>query len=45
MQYVLFRLALGEYGFDVQKVQEIVRSENYTKLPNTPEFIEGVISK
>lgn len=44
MQCVLFKLDKGEYGFDIQNVQEIVRSQEHTKLPNAPEFIEGVIN-
>jgi purine-binding chemotaxis protein CheW len=43
-QYVTFRVADEEYGIDVMKVQEIIRYEEPTKVPNAPEVIKGVIN-
>jgi purine-binding chemotaxis protein CheW len=44
MQCVLFKLGNEFCGFDILNVQEIVRSQEHTKIPNVPEFIEGVIN-
>ena len=32
----------GIYGINVSKVREIIRVPELTKLPGTPEFIEGI---
>jgi purine-binding chemotaxis protein CheW len=44
LQLVTFRLANEEYGLPITKVQEINRLVPVTKLPQTPIFMEGVIS-
>ena len=44
MQIVVFTIGKEEYGLDIQNVQEIVRLQERTKLPNLPEFFEGVIN-
>lgn len=44
LQLVIFRLAQEEYGLPITKVQEINRLVPITKLPQTPEFMEGVIN-
>ncbi|MFW5961530.1 MAG: chemotaxis protein CheW, partial [bacterium] len=41
-QFVTFLLGEEEYGVDVLKVQEIIRYEEPTKIPNIPEVIAGV---
>lgn len=41
-QMVVFSLGPEFFGIDISTVQEIVRMQNVTKLPNTPEFMEGV---
>lgn len=44
-QCVLFRVGSEEYGVPIDSVQEIVRvPEQLTKIPKTPDFIEGVVN-
>lgn len=43
-QYAIFNLLTGEYGIDIMNVREITEYELVTKIPNSPEFIEGVIN-
>lgn len=44
IQLVSFMLAEEEYGVEVLKVREIIRIPSITKMPNTPEHIEGIIN-
>lgn len=44
MQVVVFKLGGEYYAFDIQKVQEIVRVQENTRIPNLPEFVEGVVN-
>ncbi|MFB9969879.1 chemotaxis protein CheW [Pseudoroseomonas cervicalis] len=44
-QFVVFRLGGEEYGVPIGAVQEIVRvPEQLTRMPRTPDFIEGVVN-
>jgi purine-binding chemotaxis protein CheW len=44
-QFVVFRLMDEEYGVPIDSVQEIVRvPDELTRVPKTPDFIEGVIN-
>ncbi len=43
-QCLTFKLADEEYGVDIMKVQEIPSWEPATSIPNTPDFIVGVIN-
>lgn len=43
-QYLTFILGGEEYGVDILKVQEIRGWESATTIPNTPEFVLGVIN-
>jgi len=43
-QYLSFMLADEEYGVDILRVQEIKGWDNVTPLPNTPDYILGVIN-
>lgn len=44
-QFVAFRLMGEEYGVPIEAVQEIVRvPDELTKVPKTPDFIEGVVN-
>lgn len=43
-QYVIFTLGDEDYGIDIRTVQEIIRPTHFTKLPNTPKFVLGVIN-
>jgi purine-binding chemotaxis protein CheW len=44
VQLVIFKLANEDYGLPISKVQEINRMVAVTKLPNTPDFMEGIIN-
>ncbi len=43
-QFVTFSLAGEEYGVDIMKVQEIIGYQGFTKIPNLPPFIKGVLN-
>lgn len=43
-QFLTFMLAGEEYGVDILRVQEIKGWDNVTPIPNTPEYIRGVIN-
>jgi purine-binding chemotaxis protein CheW len=43
-EYLSFQLGAEEYGIDILRVQEIRAYEKATRIPNTPEFIKGVIN-
>lgn len=43
-QYVSFNLDEEEYGIDVLLVQEIIRYQKPTKVPNANLIIQGVIN-
>jgi len=44
IQLVSFMLADEEYGVEVLKVREIIRMPSITKMPNMPQYIEGIIN-
>lgn len=44
MQLVGFNINEEEFGVDILMVQEIIRSAPVTAVPNSPEFVEGVIN-
>ncbi|MBW4053999.1 MAG: purine-binding chemotaxis protein CheW [Proteobacteria bacterium] len=44
IQLVSFNLDQEEYGVDVLKVREIIRMPIVTRVPNTPQYVEGVIN-
>jgi len=41
-QIVIFELSSEYFGVDIAAVQSIIKIQPITKLPNTPEFVEGV---
>jgi len=43
-QYLTFILGSEEYGVDILRVQEIKGWDSVTPIPNTPEYIKGVIN-
>lgn len=43
-QLVTFTLGQEEYGVDIMRVQEIIRYQEVTRVPQMPDFIEGVIN-
>lgn len=44
IQLVSFELEQEEYGVDVLAVREIIRLPGITKMPNTPDYVEGIIN-
>src|SRR5215470_18911627 len=44
MQVVSFKVGEEHYGIDIQLVREIRAWSATTQLPNTPEFVRGVIN-
>ncbi len=44
VQLVVFNLCNEEYGVDIMQVKEIVNYMVPVKVPNAPEFIEGIIN-
>ncbi|MEE8402017.1 MAG: chemotaxis protein CheW [Candidatus Hydrothermarchaeaceae archaeon] len=43
-QLVNFWLGSEEFGVNISQVKEIIKIEEITKIPNTPDFMEGVIN-
>lgn len=43
-QFLTFMLAGEEYGVDILKVQEIKGWKPVTRVPNTPEYVKGVLN-
>ena len=41
-QIVIFELSSEFFGVDIAAVQSIIKIQPITKLPHTPEFVEGV---
>jgi purine-binding chemotaxis protein CheW len=44
LQLVSFSVAAEEYGLDILRVQEIIRTQQLTRVPNLPSYVEGVIN-
>ncbi len=44
LQLVSFKIGGEEFGVDILKVQEINRMLEVTRVPNAPEFVDGVIN-
>lgn len=44
IQLVTFTLGEEEFAVDILAVQEIIRMAEITKVPNAPEFVEGIIN-
>ncbi len=43
-QLVIFDLSVEAYGVDIGAVREIIRMQDITAVPRTPDFVEGVIN-
>src|SRR3546814_14505826 len=43
-EFLTFTLGAEEYGVDILKVQEIRRYNTVTRIPDTPDFIKGVVN-
>lgn len=44
LQLVSFNIGDEEFGVDILKVQEINRMLDVTRVPNAPEYVDGVIN-
>lgn len=44
LQLVSFLIGKEEFGVDILKVQEINRMFQITKVPNSPDYVDGVIN-
>jgi purine-binding chemotaxis protein CheW len=44
IQLVSFELDGEDYGIDVLTVREIIRMPSITKMPNTPDYLDGIIN-
>ena len=44
LQLVSFKIGDEEFGIDILKVQEINRMFQITKVPNAPDFVDGVVN-
>ena len=43
-QYIVFSLDEQEYGINVMDCQEIITPEKLTNIPDSPEFVKGIIN-
>ena len=43
-KYLTFRIGREEYGIEIRYVTEIIGIQKITDLPDTPEFVKGVIN-
>lgn len=44
LQLVSFHVGGEEFGLDILRVQEIIRLQPLTRVPNAPEFVDGVMN-
>jgi len=44
LQVVSFHIDQEEFGLDILRVQEIIRVQRLTRVPNSPDFVDGVIN-
>ena len=44
VQLVTFKIGEEEFGVDILRVQEIIRTMEITRVPKAPDFVEGVIN-
>lgn len=43
-QLVVFTAGSEEYGLEISQVQEIIRLQAITRIPRSPDYVEGVIN-
>lgn len=43
MKYVLFKISERYFGISIANIREILKTPEITPVPNSPEFIEGVL--
>jgi purine-binding chemotaxis protein CheW len=44
LQLVGFHVGGEEFALDILRVQEIIRLQDLTRVPNSPEFVDGVMN-
>jgi purine-binding chemotaxis protein CheW len=44
LQVVSFKIGNEEFGLDILRVHEIIRVQDLTRVPNSPDFVDGVIN-
>jgi purine-binding chemotaxis protein CheW len=44
VQIASFRIGAEEYGVDISQIQEIIRMVEVTRVPRTPDYVDGVIN-
>jgi len=44
VKVLIFSLNGVKYGIEASKIKEVIKTEKITSIPNTPDFVEGVIS-
>jgi len=44
LQLVSFHIGGEEFGLNILRVQEIIRIQALTRVPNSPDFVDGVIN-
>ncbi len=44
VQVIVFNLGEERYGVDISQVREIIKPTQITRIPNAPDFVEGVIN-
>jgi purine-binding chemotaxis protein CheW len=44
MSLVTFKISNELYGVNIMEVREIIRNSEITPIPNSPEFVDGVIT-
>jgi len=43
-EVTVFKIDNEEYAFDIEDVQEIIRYDTITPIPNAPKYVEGVLN-
>ncbi|RUM56986.1 MAG: hypothetical protein DSY40_01365 [Nautilia sp.] len=43
-EIAVFKIGNEEYAFDIEEVQEIIRYDEITPVPESPDFIEGILN-
>jgi purine-binding chemotaxis protein CheW len=44
LQVVVFQLAGEEFGMDISSVKEIIRVPELVQIPQTPDYVEGIVN-
>lgn len=43
-EVAVFKIGDEEYAFDIEEVQEIIRYETITPIPEAPQYVEGILN-